>query len=201
MRFFSIPLRRALPALALALPLLAGLPAPGHAENHKHHLGLALGYQKLLSNDFKDDALGIDYTNDGFGGVSYRLSILSNLDLSVDGRATTRTQTLGGQDLTLTSSFFGPGIRIASPSEGIRPFVQANLFLVEETFDTEVGNTRITASENGAGFGISGGVDIRASNLLSIPIEADFMYGKPSDDVSSLGVNVGLTFNFGQMSH
>jgi len=37
----------------------------------------------------------------------------------------------------------------------------------------------------------------RLSRLLSLPLELSYMYGKPEDlDVSSLGMSVGLTFNF-----
>ena len=86
-----------------------------------------------------------------------------------------------------------------SPNDGIRPFIQANIFLVNEKAEVEQGGFKVSGSDSGAGFGISAGVDIPASKLLSIPIEADYMYGKPSDDVSGIGVNVGLTFNFGQM--
>ncbi len=200
MRVPATLLRRALPTIALVLPLLAGMPASAYAENHMHHLGLSLGYQKLLSDDVKDESVGLDFSDAGFGALAYRLSILPNLDLSLDARATVSSQTIAGVDLTLTNSFFGPGVRIVSPSEGVRPFVQANFFLVKEEAEAEQGGTKVTASENGAGFGISGGVDIRASNLLSIPIEANYMYAKPSDDVSGLGINVGLTFNFGTMN-
>lgn len=41
------------------------------------------------------------------------------------------------------------------------------------------------------------GADIRASNLISIPIQGEFVYAKPADDVTGVGVSVGITFNFG----
>jgi hypothetical protein len=193
-------LRRGVAVGVLALAFAPALPGRCHAENHRHHLGLALGYQKLLSNDLKGGSTGLDFTNAGFGSIGYRLSLLPNLDLTLDSRATVSTGTERGVDLRLTNSFFGPGVRIVSPNtKGIRPFVQANLFLVSERGEAERGGFKVTASDNGAGFGVSAGVDIPASRLLSIPIEADYMYGKPSDDVSGIGVNVGLTFNFGQM--
>ena len=77
--------------------------------------------------------------------------------------------------------------------------MQANFFLVSESLEAEVGGVKTSTDENAAGFGISGGVDIRASNLLSIPIEVNYMYGKPADDISGIGANIGLTFNFGQL--
>ena len=184
---------------ALALLLVPALPVPSRAENHRHHLGLALGYQKLLSDDLKDETVDLDFTNAGFGAIAYRYSVLPNLDLSLDLRSTVSFQTVSDVDLTLTTSFFGPGIRLISPNEGTRPFVQANFFAVSEDIELEQGGVKISGSESDVGFGICGGVDLRASNLISIPIEVNYMYGKPADDISGVGINVGLTFNFGQM--
>lgn len=199
MRNMALLARRVFVVLALVLPLALLVSTSALAENHLHHLGFALGYQKLLSNDLKNDASGIDFTNAAFGALGYRYSVLPNLDLCVDARATRSSQTVSGVDLTLTNSFFGPGVRIVSPIEGVRPYVQANIFLVKEQVETEEQGLKLSASETGAGFGLCGGVDIRASDLISVPIEGNFKYGKPSDNVSGLGINVGLTFNFGKM--
>lgn len=196
----TLAVRRWRSAVVSALAIVSlSLPATSHAENHKHHLGLGLGYAKHLSDDLKDESIGLDYTDAGYGDIAYRLSIAPNLDVSLDLRGTTHSDNISGVDLTLTTGFFGPGIRVISPNEGVRPYVQANLFLVSETIELEQSGVKISADESGVGFGISGGVDIRASNLLSIPIEATFMYGKPKDNISAIGINVGLTFNFGQM--
>ena len=179
--------------------MVSALPGPARAENRKHHLGVALGYEKHLSDDLKEESIGIDYTQAGYGAIAYRLSVMSNMDITLDARGTTHSDTIGGVDLTMSTGFFGPGIRLISPNEGLRPYMQANFFLVSESLEAQVGNTKTTTDENSAGFGISGGVDIRLSNLLSIPVEANYMYGKPADDVSGIGANIGLTFNFGQL--
>jgi hypothetical protein len=178
-----------------ACALMAANPA--QAENKKHHITLALGYEKLLSDDLKDDVSGVDFTSNGYGATAYRYSIQRNVDLTLDARGTTSSQTIGGFDFTLTNTFFGPGVRVVSPNEGMRPYVQANFFLVREELQQESGGVTVSAHDSSAGFGISGGVDIRGGNLLSIPIEVNYMYGKPSDDVSGIGVNAGITFNFG----
>jgi hypothetical protein len=104
-----------------------------------HHLGFAFGYEKLLSDDLKDDASGIDFTNAGYGSLAYRLSVMRNLDLTLDARVTVSSESSGGVDVTLTNSFFGPGIRLISPNEGTRPYVQANFFFVEEEAEAEQG--------------------------------------------------------------
>jgi hypothetical protein len=70
---------------------------------------------------------------------------------------------------------------------------------VRDELKGESGNVTVTAHDNAAGFGICGGVDIRAGDLISIPIEANYMYGKPADDVSGIGINAGITFNFGEL--
>ena len=199
MRGFEAFSGRLAVVLLLGLCTLVALPGSARAENRKHHLGFALGYEKHLSDDLKQESLGIDYTNAGYGAIAYRLSVLSNMDITLDARGTTHSDTIGGVDLTMSTGFFGPGIRLISPSEGLRPYMQANFFLVSESLEAEVGGVKTSTDENAAGFGISGGVDIRASNLLSIPIEVNYMYGKPADDISGIGANIGLTFNFGQL--
>lgn len=184
-----------------ALLILVGLvvASPAHAANKKHHIGFAIGYEKLLSNDVKDDATGIDFSDAGYGAFQYRFSVQRNLDLTFDVRGAQSTDSGGGVDFTLTNSYWGPGIRLISPKEGTRPYVQANFLFVREEAEAKSGGVTVTGHDTGAGFGISGGVDIRAGNLLSIPIEANYMYGKPADDISGVGVNVGLTFNFGEL--
>ena len=195
----AFPRRRWVTASALSIFLLLIVPSAGRAENHKHHLGFALGYEKHLSDDLKDESIGLDYTDAGYAALAYRLSVLPNLDVTLDLRGTAHTDNIGGVDLTLSTGFFGPGIRLISPNEGLRPYVQANFFLVSESIEAEQGGVKVSADDNGAGFGISSGIDIRAGNLLSVPIEVNYMYGKPSDDVSGIGANVGLTFNFGKL--
>lgn len=189
--------RWAAPA-AVALVLLLALPGSGRAENHKHHLGFALGYEKHLSDDLK--VAGLDFTDAGYGAIAYRLSVLPNLDLTADLRGTVHTEEVNGVDLTLTTGWFGPGVRLVAPGGGIRPYAQANFFVVSESIELQEGDVTTTFSHDDVGFGICGGVDIRASNLLSIPIEVNYMYGKPRDNTSGVGVNVGLTFNFGTLS-
>ena len=199
MRGSAFPRHSWTTASGLALSVLLALPSAGRAENHKHHLGFALGYEKHLSDDLKDESIGLDFTDAGYGALAYRLSVLPNLDVTMDLRGTSHIDDIGGVDLTLSTGFFGPGIRLISPNEGLRPYVQANFFLVSESVELEQGGVKVSEDENGVGFGISSGVDIRAGNLVSIPIEVNYMYGKPADDISGIGANIGLTFNFGKL--
>ena len=191
-----LALCRMMSVLIAAICLLAG---SAQAANKQHHLTLALGYEKLLSDDMKDESAGIDFTDSGYGAFAYRLSIKPNLDLTVDFRGVTHSDNIAGFDLKLTNTYWGPGLRVVSPNEGMRPYVQANFLIVREQIETESGGVTLTAHDNGAGFGVCGGVDIRAGNLLSVPIEVNYMYGKPNDDISGVGINAGLTFNFGEL--
>lgn len=200
MRGIEVLCWRWVTATALGLFTLSVLPDLARAENRKHHLGFALGYEKHLSDDLKDESIGLDYTDAGYGAIAYRLSVLPNLDITLDARGTTHSDNIGGVDLTLSSGFFGPGLRLIAPSEGLRPYMQANFFFVSESIEAELGGVKTSSDESGTGFGISGGVDIHASNLLSVPIEVNYMYGKPADDISGIGANIGITFNFGQLN-
>ena len=206
----SISVTRASSAAAAALALGFALAPPAQAENKKHHLTLAIGYQKYLSDDMKPsidvdpgpavDLREFDFSNAAMGTFAYRLSIKPNLDFTVDSRAAISSQDVFGTDVTVTTTYFGPGIRCISSKEGIRPYVQANFLVVSEELEIDLGNNNsFNSSETGVGFGLSAGIDIRGGNLLSIPVEAFYVYGKPEDDVSAIGVNAGLTFNFGTL--
>jgi len=112
--------------------LLAG---PAQAANKQNHLTLALGYEKLLSDDMKDESAGIDFTNSGYGAFAYRFSLKPNVDLTVDFRGVTHSENISGIDFKLTNTYWGPGLRIISPNEGMRPYVQANFLLVREQIE------------------------------------------------------------------
>jgi hypothetical protein len=202
----SIPVTLAGVAAVVALGFIVATPA--HAENKKHHLTIALGYQKFLMNDDlptidADPGPGVDMRTFDFSGAAaghfaYRLSLKENLDLTFDQRLA--VSTVEGSDFTFSTDYFGPGLRWISPKEGIRPYVQANFLIVSENLEMDLGDdTTLNRKKSGAGFGASAGIDIRGGNLLSIPIEAFYVYGKPDHDASGWGIDAGLTFNFGTL--
>jgi hypothetical protein len=188
--------RSLLPAVLLALTAFPGVAS---AELTKHHITLGLGYQKYLGENLKDDATGIDFTNAGVGLLGYRFSLKPGLDLVLDSKAAVSSDKVLGVDLTLTTTYFGPGIRCSGKSEGTRPYVQANFYVVNEEAEAEQAGVKISQSESGIGVGLAAGIDIRASRLLSIPIEASFNYAEPEDVLRGVGGSVGLTFNFGEL--
>ena len=171
--------------------------APAAADYQKHHITLGIGYQKYLGENMKDEASGVDFSNAGKGSLSYRYSVKPTLDITVDGFEAMSQDELLGVDLSVSNSYFGPGIRLAGSGEGTRPYVQANVYVVTEEVEAEEGNVTVTTSETGIGFGLAAGIDIRASRLLSIPIEAAFNYAEPADVLRGMGGSIGLTFNFG----
>ncbi len=189
-------------AVALVVVTVAAPPRPAQAAEdgpRRHHITLGAGYARHLADEFEDDGLE-DCVS---GQFAYRYSVTPTLDLALDGRSVTATedvQVLGEDgEFSHTSSYFGPGVRFNGAAGSVRPFLQVNVFFARETVRLEVGNSGSDASENGAGFGVAGGADIRLSRLLSLPIEANFLYAKPENDLTSLGMQVGLTFNFGVM--
>ena len=73
------------------------------------------------------------------------------------------------------------------------PYLQGNIYHVEEelmTFERLAGH--------GIGFGLSGGVDLNMSRLISIPIEATYIgtSGDDIDDLSGFGFSLGVNFSF-----
>lgn len=196
-RFTGICLGSAAVVLAitvLAFPAIAAAPE----GPTRHHIVLDLGYTKLLSDDLKDDALGIDFTNAANATLEYRFSLTPIVDLAIDSRATASTDEAGGVDVTLTNSYFGPGVRV-NGSGSIRPYGQANFYFVSEHVEVKQGGITVSGDESDIGFGLSGGIDITLSKLLSMPLEVHYLNAKPQDDVSGVGFSVGLAFNFGAM--
>lgn len=183
--------------LLLSVVVLLVFVLPAAAKNNRHHIGLVLGYVKLIDDDVKP--LGYDFSNSGHAAFTYRYSVTPNVDLAVEGRGTFSTQDVSGTDLNLINSYFGPGVRIVAPQNNLKLFLQGNFYFVSEEVETVSGNTTTTVSEDGVGFGVNGGVDIRLGRLLSLPIEVNFLYAKPSDNVSGFGISAGLNFNFGAM--
>jgi hypothetical protein len=194
--------RRAVVVSALVGALALGLPGAVCAES-RHHIAIQLGYTKLTSDQLKDASLGVDFTNAFSGTLQYRYSLTPQFDGTIDSRATVSTSTatdpFSGQslDLTLTNNYFGPGVRWNLSPQAPHPFLQANFYLVSENFEADVNGTKVSNSDSSAGFGVSGGVDFPISKLLSIPVEVHYLYGKPADDVSGVGLQVGLAWNFG----
>jgi len=175
------------------------LPAGSASAETRHHITIGLGYTKLVSDDVKDSATGVDFSDAANGVLAYRYSLNPTLDLTVDSRGTASSQSVLGVDLWLLNSFFGPGVRWNPAIGGGRLYVQGSFFLSNEEVELEQGGTTISSSESGTGFGVFGGVDIPLSSLLSMPLEVNYIYSKPADDVSGVGFTIGLAFNWGQM--
>ncbi len=189
--------------VAAGLIIASALPGLAQAAEHepmRNHITLGFGVARHLSDDFEDSGL----ETGGLGQLAYRYSLNPSWDLCIDGRSMVTsdevTDDTGGfpseVDVQHDASYFGPGVRWSSGTGSVRPYLQANVFFVTETLRYDFGSISTDADEDGAGFGLMGGADIRLSRLLSLPVEASYLYGKPENDVSSLGMSVGLTFNF-----
>jgi hypothetical protein len=197
--------RRALAAAALTLAIaaFAARPAAAQAEPTRHHLGIGFGYAKFVSDDLDDSG----FEDSGLGMFAYRYSVSPNVDVVLDSRGTVSSQDgtfdlLGTPvytDIHYGTAWFGPGVRYNFKPAGTRPYVQGNVYVASEGINLHAFGLDISDSETGIGFGLQAGIDIRLSKLLSLPVEMNFMSGKPENDLTCVGGNVGLTFNFGKM--
>jgi hypothetical protein len=195
--------RTALLAAALAAPVFFVSTDSARAEAKRHHIGLGLGAQRFVSDDFDDSG----FETAGVGTLAYRYSVSPSVDLVWDMRATASQQdalydllgTPAQAEATYTTSWVGVGARFTGSGEGARPYVQANLYFVQEMLNVDFGSIEAEDSEDGIGFGAQAGVDIRLSRLLSLPIETNLLVGNPENSLTSVGASVGLTFNFGAL--
>lgn len=73
------------------------------------------------------------------------------------------------------------------------PYVQGNVYYVQEM----LGEPEVLYL-HGIGFGLSGGVDLEVTRLISIRIEATYVgnAGGGLDDLSGFDVSVGVNFDF-----
>lgn len=192
---------------ACAAPTAAQADAPGPM---RHHVTLGLGFAHHVSDDFEDSGL----TTGLQGQFAYRYSLSRSIDACLDGRSfwTSDEEAAfylvarggGGQLLAdpgmlrieHDTSGFGPGLRWSTGGGPVRPYVQANLYYVRETLRLELDGRGEDTTAEDVGFGLVAGADVHLSRAFSLPVEATYLYAKPELDVSALGMQAGISFNF-----
>ncbi len=197
MRPFAAAPRTIALGLAIVLTLLVALAPTALPADSKYQVTLSVGGSKL-NDAFKDDASGMDLASAYYASLSYRVSVRPNVDVAFDSKLTYSRQDLGDLTLKSHSTFWGPGLRLHSRSTGLRPYVQGNLFLSSEVIEVPVGVTKDESTAHGAGFGISAGVELPLGDHLALPVEANYMHTSPADEITAIGVNVGLTLRLGE---
>jgi hypothetical protein len=191
------------------VPTLKTKPQSTKSERFKrHHITIQGGYFKAISDDLK--IYGLDVTNAGLGIVEYRYSFTPSIDGVISGRGWVASDNrlvveLGlSVSTSVTSRFFGVGIRANGKGEEIRPYFQTSVYVVSEDyaasgdlfFTDPVVKLGGTGTETGVGIGFSGGIDIKASEEISIPIEVTYIAANADEDLSGFGISAGINFNF-----
>jgi hypothetical protein len=165
----------------------------------KHHIGIQLGILNPSTDviELGNLDLGIE-GNAGLVILGYRYSLNPFIDLALElGYWGDRWSTSASREVKLAAGFIGPGIRVngLNRTKGKRliPYLQANIYYVQEQLTSFE-----TLTEDGIGFGLSGGVALHVSGLISMPIEATYVGsgGNDIDDLSGFGLSVGVNFNF-----
>lgn len=185
--------------LATPAPVVPAVPI----NLGRHHIALGvLGIFQASSNDFTIPEIGFDASDGQSIFINYRYSFDCNLDFVVDSRGWVSEEDFFGATITTTVVGFGAGVRYTAGGLGGRvfPYIQASALSVGETVSGSAGVYTITAeSKQELGFAVNSGVEIRLGRLISIPIEAMYLFGKPADDVSGFGVTAGISFNWGRI--
>ena len=176
----------------------AGDVIPEH-ELRAHHIGIQMGLLNPSTDVVELGNPGLDVEGNTFLVVlNYRYSLNSFIDLSGDLRSWGGPRTTpASQHVKLGVYCIGPGLRVyglnRTTDRRVMPYVQGSIYYVQEeliTFERLV--------DHGIGFGLSGGVDLNMSRLISIPIEATYVgtSGDDMDDLSGFGLSVGVNFSF-----
>jgi opacity protein-like surface antigen len=172
-----------------------------HRQLGMWHISVApLGYATALQPAaFRIPAWGVDCST-GLGFyANLRHSRTPNIDLIFDLHGWRGSS---GKDILaakVTVTALGIGLRFTDYqlSGTVLPYLQAGCYdITERVSVTGVGQT-VSDDASALGFGIDVGVEVRLSRLISVPVEAMYLYGKPGDDVSAFGVATGISFNWG----
>ena len=194
--------RRAFMLAGLALLVAVATPVVASADNtNRHTVAFGLGYQSFMSDDFD----GSGFESAGIGNLSYHYTVNPAWDVSFDSRMSfsgeDQTVDFGGGPETVNMNYstkwFGPGVRYNFGTANTRPYMQANLYYVSESLSMEMGGVSASDSESGVGLGFQGGMDVRLSRTMSMPVEMNFMTASPANDLTSVGAQAGLAFHFG----
>ena len=169
-------------------------------EPTTHHFGVQVGIFNPSTDVIELGNLGFRVErSDGLTILRYRYSLNPRIDLVAElrywiGRGPTATTSGEGK---VAGGFMGPGIRVHAPkgTNGRRviPYLQGNVYYVQEM----LGEPMVLYA-HGIGYGLSGGVDIEVTRLITLPIEATYIgnAGGGLDDLSGFGMSVGVNFNF-----
>ena len=168
-------------------------------ELRRHHVGVQVGIFNPSTDVIELGNLGFRVEqSDGLTILRYRYSLNPQIDLVAEARYWIgRGPTATSGEAKVTGSFVGPGIRVhaSKGTKGRRavPYLQGNVYYVQEML-----GEHSVLHEHGIGFGVSGGVDLEVTRLISFPIEATYIGngGGGLDDLSGFGVSVGVNFNF-----
>lgn len=204
------------PSVNLALVLAWALtPATVAAQDdesdvRRHKVTAQFGVVSPLADTLR--ATDVSVTADGRVGLAnlaYRYAFSSRLEVGVELRYWIgRWATPPTGQLKVAGGFIGPGVRFnlrdthrASEQRTLVPYVMGNAYLVEQQLTTTTTNIHTrshTAIDYGYGVGIGGGVDIQAGRRIAIPIEVTYVraYGSDIQDLSAVGVAVGITLRF-----
>ena len=168
-------------------------------EPRTHHVGIRVGFFAPSTDVIELGNLGFRVERgDGQTVLRYRYSLNTHIDLVAEGRYWIgRGPTSSAGEGKVAGGFLGPGVRV-HPSKGtgrrVVPYLQGNVYYVQEM----LGEPKVLYKNGGFGFGLSGGVDLELTRLISVPIEATYVgnRGGGLDDLSGFGVSVGVGFNF-----
>jgi hypothetical protein len=197
----AAPRDTAMTAAPPAVPVTPVAAPPADLGRHHISLGL-LGYFQASSGDFAIPEYDFDASQGQSVFMVYRYSFDRNLDVVADLRGWVSEAKLGTATVTTTIAGYGAGVRYTGGAIGgtAFPYLQASVLSIGETVAASASGLSLTASsEQGLGLAVNGGVEIRLGRLISIPVEAMYLYGKPADDVSGFGVTAGISFNWGRI--
>lgn len=157
--------------------LLAGISIPGlrGGERSAENLAGHLSYRRERST-------ALSWTFDAFATRSEEFGASGEADPAKDIR---------------WLFFLGPGVRTRKSSSPVRPFVQANLWLVAERNHWHRNGAVHTDTQYDPGFGVGFGLDVVLSRRVELPLglRVDHVFRELDETLPS--AEAGISFGFG----
>jgi hypothetical protein len=188
----------------VALCLFGALGGAAVAADDECNVNVFLG-QKLLSDDWKDDTLGVDLQDQMEFGVLFSWQMADwPFAIAADVLASSKDQNVLGVDLEGTTRELALGIRRTWLGARARPFFGVGLGYVAGEITGSMAGFVLSVDDSTVGAWVDGGVFWRLGRHFNLGFEGRYTFAEIeptvmgiSQSVDAGGLHLGLLLGFG----